>query len=65
MHFELIRQLPHGDEQTEFLCRIDEEFLDIYREETGEKDFNQETFNQWITDRMAATLEGEEWRYED
>jgi hypothetical protein len=39
--------------------------MDTYRKETGEKDFNQESFDQWMTKQMEQLVEGEEWRFED
>ena len=65
MDIEIIRRLDAGNGMFEFLLRVDEEYMDMYREETGERDFNQESFNQWITERMENSLEGEEWKFED
>ena len=65
MDIEIVRQLDAGDGMCELLLRVDEEYLNMYREETGEKDFNQESFNQWITEKMGNLLEGEEWKHED
>ena len=65
MDIEVVRQLDAGNGLCELLLRVDEEYLDMYREETGENDFNQESFNQWLTERMENSLEGEEWRYKD
>ena len=56
----------------ELLIRVDEEYMDMYRKETGENDFNQESFNQWMVQQMEQRvedegwkLEGEEWKCED
>ena len=65
MDIEIVRQLDAGKGMCELLLRVDEEYLNTYRDETGEKDFNQESFNQWITERMENSLEGEEWKFED
>jgi hypothetical protein len=65
MDIEIVRQLDAGKGMCELLLRVDEEYLNMYREETGEKDFNQESFNQWVTEQMENSLEGEEWKYED
>ena len=65
MDIEIVRQSDLGKGVCELLLRVDEEYLDMYRGETGEKDFNQESFNQWITEQMENSLEGEEWKYED
>ena len=65
MDIEIVRQLDVGKGMCELLLRVDEGYLNMYREETGEKDFNQESFNQWITERMENSPEGEEWKYED
>jgi hypothetical protein len=42
--------------------QVDEEYLDLYRKETGEEDFNQESFDQWITQRMENSPESEDWK---
>ena len=65
MDIEIVRQLDAGNGMCELLLRVDEEYLNMYREETGEKDFNQESFNQWITEKMENSQEGEEWKCED
>ncbi len=65
MDIEIVRQLDAGQGVCELLLRVDQEYLDMYRREMGENDFNQESFNQWITEKMKNSLEGEEWKYED
>ena len=65
MNVEIIRRLDAGDGMCELLLRVDEEYMDMYREETGEKGFNQESFNQWMTETMEQLVEGEEWKFED
>ena len=65
MDIEIVRQSDVGKGMCEFLLRVDEEYLNVYREDTGEKDFDQESFDQWITEQMENSLEGEEWKYED
>ena len=62
MKVEVIRELDVGDETVEVLLRVDEEYMDMYRAETDEKDFNQESFNEWMTQQMENSLEGEEWQ---
>ena len=66
MDIEIIRRLDQfgGEGMCELLLRVDEEYMDMYREETGEKDFNQESFNQWMIARMEQLVEGEEWKLE-
>jgi len=67
MDIKIIRRLDQfgGEGMCELLLRVDEEYMDMYREETGEKDFNQESFNQWVTEQMENLLKSEEWKYED
>jgi hypothetical protein len=67
MGIKIIRRLDQfgGEGMCELLLQVDEEYMDAYREETGEKDFNQESFNQWMTKRMEQLVEGEEWKLED
>ena len=65
MDIEIVRQLDAGKGMCELLLRVDEEYMDTYRKETGEKDFNQESFDQWMIARMERLVEGEEWRLED
>tara|TARA_B110001454_G_scaffold104449_1_gene98364 strand:+ start:194 stop:397 length:204 start_codon:yes stop_codon:yes gene_type:complete len=66
MNVEIIRRLDQfgGEGMCELLLRVDEESMDMYRKETGEKDFNQESFNQWMTEKMEQLVEGEEWKLE-
>jgi hypothetical protein len=67
MSVKIIRRLNQfgGEGMCELLLQIDEEYMDMYREETGEKDFNQESFNQWMTEKMEQLVEGEQWKLED
>ena len=67
MNVEIIRRLDQfgGEGMCELLLRVDEEYMDAYRKETGEKDFNQESFNQWVIKQMEQLVEGEEWKLED
>ena len=74
MNVEIIRRLDQfgGEGMCELLLQVDEEYMDMYRKETGEKDFNQESFNQWMIQQMEQRvedeerkIEGEEWKCED
>ena len=67
MSVKIIRRLDQfgGEGMCELLLQVDEEYMDMYRKETGEKDFNQESFNQWMTEKMEQLVEGEEWKSED
>jgi hypothetical protein len=67
MSVKIIRRLNQfgGEGMCELLLQVDEEYMDMYREETGEKDFNQESFNQWMTEKMEQLVEGEQWKLED
>ena len=64
MNVKIVRRLDQfgGDGMCELLLQVDDEYMDMYREETGEQDFNQESFNQWITEKMENSQEGEEWK---
>jgi hypothetical protein len=64
MKLHLIRQLPH-DNKTELLFEVDTELLEAYRSETGDDDFDQEGFNEWINSLIEHAIEGEDWRYRD
>jgi len=67
MGIKIIRRLDQfgGEGMCELLLQVDEEYMDAYRKETGEKDFDQESFNQWMTKQMEQLVEGEEWKLED
>ena len=66
MKVEIVRRLDQfgGEGMCELLLRVDEEYMDMYRKETGEEDFDQESFNQWMIARMEQLVEGEEWKLE-
>ena len=65
MSVKIIRRLDQfgGEGMCELLLQVDEEYMDMYRKETGEKDFNQESFNQWMIEKMEQLVEGEEWKF--
>ena len=58
MKIKIIRELSAGDGKRELLLEIDEEFLGIYRSETGDYDepFNQEWFNEWLEGLMKHAM---------
>ena len=62
MDIKIVRQLNTSKGMCELLLRVDEEYLNEYRKETGEEDFNQESFDQWITQRMENSPESEDWK---
>jgi hypothetical protein len=62
MDIKIVRQLNTSRGICELLLQVDEEYLDLYRKETGEEDFNQESFDQWITQRMENSPESEDWK---
>ena len=66
MNVEIIRRLDQfgGEGMCELLLQVDEEYMDTYRKETGEEDFDQESFNQWVTKRMEQRVEEEGWKLE-
>jgi hypothetical protein len=67
MKVKIIRRLDQfgGEGMCELLLQVDEEYMDMYRKETGEEDFNQESFNQWMIAKMEQLVEGEGWKLED
>tara|TARA_B110001454_G_C12679471_1_gene417353 strand:+ start:190 stop:408 length:219 start_codon:yes stop_codon:yes gene_type:complete len=66
MNVEIIRRLDQfgGEGMCELLLQVDEEYMDMYRKETGEEDFNQESFNQWVIEQMEQRVEEEGWKLE-
>ena len=56
---KIIRELSAGDGKRELLLEIDEEFLDIYRSETGDysEPFDQKEFNEWLEELMKCALD--------
>ncbi len=62
MEVKLIRELRSNGDKTELLLEVDEEFLDMYRNDTGEKGFNQDSFNGWLKCLMECAMDGERWR---
>ena len=65
MRLELIRQLPADDGKVELLFRVDKELFEVYRSETGDDDFDQDSFDEWINSLIEHAIEGEDWRYVD
>tara|TARA_Y100000593_G_scaffold49908_1_gene94069 strand:+ start:23819 stop:24022 length:204 start_codon:yes stop_codon:yes gene_type:complete len=65
MRLKLIRQLPAADDKVELLFEVDEELMEVYRSETGENEFEQESFDEWVNDLLKYSIEGENWRYEN
>lgn len=62
MRLKLIREINWTKEnKAELLLEVDEEFLDIYRYETGDEDFDQESFNAWFEDLIKYGIEGDDW----
>ena len=62
MKLKLIRDLIwNKDNKAELLFEVDEEFLDIYRSETGDDDFDQESFNDWFGELVKYAIEGDDW----
>ena len=48
MNIKIIKEREIKGEARELLIEVDEELLDIYRSETGEDDFDQDSFNEWL-----------------
>ena len=65
MKLHLIRQLPADNNRVELLFEVDRELLELYRSETGEDEFDQESFDEWINSLIEHSIEGEDWRYSD
>jgi hypothetical protein len=64
MMIKVIRELEAKDNKRELLMEVDEEFLDMYRSETGESDFDEDTFNDWIESLIEHVIQ-EEWSSEN
>lgn len=60
MNLKIIRELKSKEGKRELLIEVDDELMDIYRSETGETDFEQETFDEWINELIKHALE-EDW----
>jgi len=65
MKLELIRQLPTKDDKIELLFRVDKELFEAYRSETGDDDFDQDSFDEWINSVIEHAIEGEDRGYYD
>ena len=63
MKLKLVRDY-HNDGVYELLFDIDEEFINMYEKETGEK-ISQEGFNKYVNKKMKEVLDDEEWTLED
>lgn len=59
MRFNLLRTLDAPNNKKELLLEVDEELLNVYRRETGEKDFNQKTFDEWVS-KLAEQITDDE-----
>jgi len=60
VNLKIIRELKSKEGKRELLIEVDDELMDIYRSETGETDFEQETFDEWINELIKHALE-EDW----
>ena len=65
MKLNLIRQLPTDDDKLELLFEVDKDLFEVYRSETGDDDFDQDSFDEWINSLIEHAIEGEDWRYSD
>ena len=66
MRLKVIRELIWTkDDRVELLLEVDEEFLDIYRFETGDEDFDQNSFNDWLKELMRYGIQGEDWTFDE
>lgn len=65
MKLKFIRQLPADDDKIELLVEVDEELLEVYRSETGEYEFDQDSFNEWLNDLLKHAIDGDNWIYEE
>lgn len=61
MNIKIIKEREIKGEARELLIEVDEELLDIYRSETGEDDFDQDSFNEWLQNLLEHAIEGEDW----
>jgi hypothetical protein len=66
MKLELIRQYQIDNDKVELLFEIDGEFLETYREWSGDYEITEKGFSQFINERIEDELHGDgEWRHED
>ena len=62
MKLNLIRQLPNDDDsKVELLFEVDEELLEIYRTETGDDYFDQDSFDEWVNSLIKHAIEEDDW----
>ena len=61
MNIKIIKEKEIKGEARELLIEVDEELLDIYRSETGEDDFDKDSFNEWLQNLLEHAIEGEDW----
>ena len=60
MKIEIIRRLLFGNEM-EYLCKVDEELLSLYKKETKIKDFTQDSFNRCMKKAVRKIDRSEEF----
>ncbi len=62
MKLELIRQYQVDDDKVELLFEIDGEFLEMYRDWSGEYEITEQGFSRFINERIQEELQDDEWR---
>lgn len=58
-NIKLVRVLKAKDEKVEFLFEASREFIERYKEETGDKEFNQDSFDAWFEKLLLDSLDSE------
>jgi hypothetical protein len=62
MKLKLIRQYQVADDKAELLFEIDGEFLQMYREWSGDYEVTEEGFSRFMNERIEDILQDEEWK---
>ena len=65
MKLNLIKQLRSKNGKVKVAFEVDEELLQVYRSETGEDEFEEESFHEWLNDLIKYAIEEENLRYEE
>ena len=62
MKLDLIRQYQVSDDKIELLLEADGEFLEMYREWSGDYEVTEEGFSRFVNERIQDILQDDKWR---
>tara|TARA_B100000959_G_C14949777_1_gene611425 strand:+ start:988 stop:1185 length:198 start_codon:yes stop_codon:yes gene_type:complete len=65
MKLKIIREMAAGYNRRELLLEVDDELLSVYMTTMGVKEYDQESFNEWLEKLIHYSSDGEDWKYED